>query len=134
MVPPIKLAFAVGNLGKSGSKLAGSTTTSTSEGSGVARTISMDGVAVGGTEDSDDAPAEDSEAGTAAGEPDTTLCEGVTCPIAAAARIELAATIPNRNLKHNLPMAEPHWNSFSTHYLDAAYGRKVVIFLRKTAG
>jgi hypothetical protein len=93
----------------------------------------MDGAAVGEAEDSDDAAAEDSEAGTAAEEPDTTLCEGVTCPIAAAARIELAATIPNRNLKHNLPMAEPRENSFSTHHLDAACERKVVMFLHKTA-
>jgi len=52
--------------------------------------------------------------------------------MAPAARMELAAPIANSNLEHNLPMAEPHWNSFSTHHLDAASGRKVVTFLRNT--
>lgn len=84
MVPPIRLAFAAGNLGRSGSRLAGSITTST--GAAVDRTISIEGVL---GEDSDGAMGEDSdgvavegsdgvltegsEAGAAAEDPDTTL-------------------------------------------------------------
>ena len=88
MVPPIKLAFAGGREGRSGSRLAGSSLVSESTSIGWIASFDM-------------------ELTEEAGEGDTTFCEGAVCSCADPASEEPARAIPDTRANQNRFIAIP---------------------------
>src|SRR5882672_3520115 len=118
MVPPIRLAFEGRRAGKSGSRLAGSSTVS--ETSSTGWILLVDGT---GADSVDPEPS---------GGADTTFCEATTCPAAMLARMEPARTIPEIAHDKNRPIELPIVCSRRSIWMPFR-SRKVVVLLRKRA-